>query len=236
MEKIKIDSEKIFNEFWKDIICNPDGSLNAEQVKKELADFHYIMDQVPKVYCHVTGDTLSKLMYEADTVINCADNHLNEQIENANKELTEELKVTDDLLKERQKVIDLIPECQSHGGNCIPNAIDWIKAAKELMDENSKLLANIAEWEPEIKKVLDAREPKKRYFIVFYRLFRVGGGFNYWYANVDSEGEYLNYGETTVKIKDRLNEDIEKEKSKVESILITNIIELNESDYKDWVK
>ena len=91
MGKIKIDSEKIFNEFWKDIVCNPDGSLNVEQVKKELADFNFIMDQIPKVYCHVTGDTLSKPMYYADSVIKCADDHLNDQIENANKELIKEI-------------------------------------------------------------------------------------------------------------------------------------------------
>ena len=111
--------------------------------------------------------------------------------------------------------------------------IDANGKLQAIMDEEKKLLAN---WEPEIRKVVDAHKPKKRYFIVFYRLFRVSGGFNYWYANVDSEGEYLNYGETTVKIKDRLNEAIEKDKNKIESILITNIIELNESDYKDWVK
>ena len=79
-------------------------------------------------------------------------------------------------------------------------------------------------------------KPKKRYFIVFYRLFRVGGGFNVGYSNVETKGEYLNYKEISVKIKDGLNKDIEKDKNKVESILILNIIELNESDYKDWVK
>lgn len=41
--------------------------------------------------------------------------------------LENELKVTDKLLAERQKVIDLIPECQVHGGNCIPHALEWIQ-------------------------------------------------------------------------------------------------------------
>jgi hypothetical protein len=41
-------------------------------------------------------------------------------------ELEEELRVTDQLLNERQKVLDAIPECPIHGGNCVPHAIEWI--------------------------------------------------------------------------------------------------------------
>jgi len=41
-------------------------------------------------------------------------------------DLEEELKVTDRLLTERQKVLDAIPECKAHGKNCVPNALEWI--------------------------------------------------------------------------------------------------------------
>lgn len=41
--------------------------------------------------------------------------------------LAKELKVTEELLNERQRVLDAVPECPVHGGNCVPHAIEWIK-------------------------------------------------------------------------------------------------------------
>ena len=49
-------------------------------------------------------------------VSNCAD-------------LKHELEVTDKLLNERQRVLDAIPECPSHG-KCVPHAIEWIEEMK----------------------------------------------------------------------------------------------------------
>jgi hypothetical protein len=49
-------------------------------------------------------------------VSNCAD-------------LKHELEVTEKLLNERQRVLDAIPECQSHG-KCVPHAIEWIEEMK----------------------------------------------------------------------------------------------------------
>ena len=49
-------------------------------------------------------------------VSNCAD-------------LKHELEVTDKLLAERQRVLDAIPECPSHG-KCVPHAIEWIEKMK----------------------------------------------------------------------------------------------------------
>ena len=56
-------------EFWKDIVCNEDGTINIEQLKKELCDFSVMMNEVPKVYCEVTGNAMSKPLYYADDVI-----------------------------------------------------------------------------------------------------------------------------------------------------------------------
>ena len=44
-------------------------------------------------------------------------------------DLKHELEVTDKLLNERQRVLDAIPECQSHG-KCVPHAIEWIEEMK----------------------------------------------------------------------------------------------------------
>ena len=38
------------------------------------------------------------------------------------------LNIYESLLNERQRVIDLIPECEAHGSNCIPHCLEWIKS------------------------------------------------------------------------------------------------------------
>lgn len=52
-----------------------------------------------------------------------------EQLKTANANLQKELKVTEELLEERQKVLDAIPECKSHG-SCVPHALEWIEEMK----------------------------------------------------------------------------------------------------------
>ena len=61
--------KKDWEEFWKDIVCDEAGKVNLEQVKKELSDFRFMIDQVPKVYSEVTGGRLSYPNYEAETVL-----------------------------------------------------------------------------------------------------------------------------------------------------------------------
>ena len=56
-------------EFWKPIICDNDGNIDVEQLKKELCDYYFVINEVPKVYCEVTGGTLSKILYDSETVI-----------------------------------------------------------------------------------------------------------------------------------------------------------------------
>ena len=61
--------EKVWQEFWRDIVCDENGNINLEQVKKELCDFHFMMNEVPKVYSEITGGMLSYPTYEAETVL-----------------------------------------------------------------------------------------------------------------------------------------------------------------------
>lgn len=105
---------------------------------------------------------------------------------------------------------------------------DWEKAWKYYNTPVKTMLENIIIESPV--------KPKKRYFIVYYRLIRVGGGLNNWHANIDTEGEYPSFNDIGTKIKDKLNIRIEKKDHKVGLIIPTSIIELNESDYNDWTK
>jgi len=74
--------------FWEPIVIKPDGSIDIEQVKKELHDFYVAMQEVPKVYCHITGNRLSKILYDADVVIAAADAHY-EHLYEEDKEVAE---------------------------------------------------------------------------------------------------------------------------------------------------
>lgn len=67
----------------------------------------------------------------SDDVLNLETMIINLKAEN--KKLEKELKITDELLEERQKVLDTIPECQVHGKGCLPKISNWIKESKELM-------------------------------------------------------------------------------------------------------
>lgn len=62
------DNMKESNEFWKDIIYK-DGKLDEEQVLKELSDYYFVLQEVPKVYCEITNGRLSKPHYHAAAVI-----------------------------------------------------------------------------------------------------------------------------------------------------------------------
>jgi hypothetical protein len=70
--------EKIWQDFWLLLVTDPDGCLNIRKLKEELADYHFVMQQVRKVYDHITGGKLSKPTYFAEVVIEEADAHYEE--------------------------------------------------------------------------------------------------------------------------------------------------------------
>jgi hypothetical protein len=67
------DYEDLYESYWKELVENPDGTLNLDAVKRELFDFHFVMSEVPKVYDHITGGGLSKANYYASGVISLAE-------------------------------------------------------------------------------------------------------------------------------------------------------------------
>jgi hypothetical protein len=77
--KIMNDVDQIYKDFWKDIVENEDGSINLEQLKKELYDFHFVIEEVPKVYMAVTNGAMSKPNYYANEVISIFNDYINEE-------------------------------------------------------------------------------------------------------------------------------------------------------------
>lgn len=88
MEDKTIDEVK---RFWDNIIRNPDGTINEEQLYKELADFSFVMDQVSDVYCHITGNLLSKCNYRANMVKDKADEYYNDYYREIAEDLIDDL-------------------------------------------------------------------------------------------------------------------------------------------------
>ena len=74
-------AEEAWSDRWADIVLNEDGSINLEQVKKELSDYSFLLDQVPRVYAHVTNNKISKPNTHAYEVMVLADDEVTELFE-----------------------------------------------------------------------------------------------------------------------------------------------------------
>ncbi|MGD6889355.1 hypothetical protein [Bacillus mobilis] len=64
------DHNEVFERFWKGIVINDDGNLDIDKVKRELADYKNMADQVIRVY-----DTLAEtrdILSNAELVIAAA--------------------------------------------------------------------------------------------------------------------------------------------------------------------
>lgn len=107
MERESIEQTK---KFWDKIIRNPDGTLNEEQLYKELHDYSFVLDQVPTVYCHITGNTLSKVNYHADVVTSKADEYYEEYLRKDVHEFIIDLIEIHDIIDQSDKddALDLI--------------------------------------------------------------------------------------------------------------------------------
>ena len=68
----KEDYEKTYDDFWKDIV-QPDGKFDMDVVKRELHDYWAFMQSVAEVYCHITGNRISKPNTPASVVIDEAE-------------------------------------------------------------------------------------------------------------------------------------------------------------------
>lgn len=71
--ELDIDYKKEYEEFWKDIVENTDGTLNKDQVMRELADYSMVMDNCAKAYYTMTQGRISKqntMFFEVENIFN----------------------------------------------------------------------------------------------------------------------------------------------------------------------
>ena len=55
-----------------------------------------------------------------------------ERLTKENEELKAEMRVSDELLEDRNRILKSIPPCEAHGDQCIPHAMEWIQKVKTL--------------------------------------------------------------------------------------------------------
>lgn len=81
--------EQCYDDFWKEIVENEDGSINLDQIKKELFDFCFMMDNTAEVFCEVSGNRISKPMTPASGVICCFQDLVDETVRREIDDLVE---------------------------------------------------------------------------------------------------------------------------------------------------
>ena len=67
------DDKKEYEEFWKDIVENEDGTLNKDQIMRELSDYSMVMDNCARAFCTMTKQRISKqntMFFEVEGIFN----------------------------------------------------------------------------------------------------------------------------------------------------------------------
>lgn len=65
--------------FWKEVLENQDGSINKEQLMKELYDFSQLIRNLSKIYTYASGNKASHPAIKAEVIIQLFEEELKEQ-------------------------------------------------------------------------------------------------------------------------------------------------------------
>jgi hypothetical protein len=85
------DYAQTYEDFWREIVENPDGTLNLDQIMRELHDYRVVMHEVSIAYDDVTNGRLSKPNTAARHVVAAVDERIDTAVEDARQEAAEEL-------------------------------------------------------------------------------------------------------------------------------------------------
>ena len=99
--QLRMASDKESDAFWDEIFSEKDYPFNKENAYKELSDYYFVLEQLPKIYMEITGGTLSKTTYFASSVVEAYNDSLDRYYEkidnveydnNASRSALEEIK------------------------------------------------------------------------------------------------------------------------------------------------
>lgn len=85
------DYKQTYADFWKSIVEHPDGSLNRDQVMRELYDYWILLEEVPRAYDEVTCGRFSKPNTDHGWIVAAVDERINEAAHDSAKEIAERL-------------------------------------------------------------------------------------------------------------------------------------------------
>lgn len=144
MPSSRMSLEENWEQNWKSILENPDGTLNLEQLKKELHDFSMVLDEVPKVYTEISGQRLSYATYPANTVIQCYKQHLEEMEEHQKADDQEDGLCSfcdQELPKDESRLLTAIEFIAGHkaDGTMLVNTPDTLEEAQLIAHEALEL-------------------------------------------------------------------------------------------------
>ena len=90
------DYMTVYNDHWKPIVENPDGTLNKDQVARELSDALTVSRHLTEIYCEVSNGQVSKPFTLPSVVISMYHDELMEAADQAIRDLIEGLDQTGD--------------------------------------------------------------------------------------------------------------------------------------------
>ena len=98
----------------------PEAAPSLAAVERRLKNYSWDREHVRAGPEHPVGSGFIEVYDIAVALV--------DEVQRLEKELT----VTDELLDARMTVVDAIPDCPDHGGQCVPHALEWIKEMREL--------------------------------------------------------------------------------------------------------
>lgn len=63
------DYVRLYEEFWKELVENADGTLNKDQVMRELFDYKTVMGHCSEIYLWASHDATGKVLVEPQVII-----------------------------------------------------------------------------------------------------------------------------------------------------------------------
>ena len=145
---------RLFDEFWKPLVCNDNGSINQDKLNAELWDCHRMMMEVPKVYDHVTNGRLSKPNYPASVVIAEYDDQTTQFVDECVREETAD--ITRRLEEARRERDEATERHKKELAICL-RALDGLEAERDrALAEGRRLREALEEWQKVARRAVHA--------------------------------------------------------------------------------
>lgn len=66
---LSMDYKQEYEEFWKDIVENEDGTLNKDKVMRELCNYNIVLENCTKAYCFLSNNRINDPLSSFDDVM-----------------------------------------------------------------------------------------------------------------------------------------------------------------------